>query len=65
MEQATPPIQGCIVRLPKVVSDPEPEIRFVSWEEIETLFPVFLQVQGVYQWIKRMGAMKKQKEREA
>ena len=50
MGHAKPPIQGCIVRLPKVVTDPEPEIRIVSWEEIETLFPVFLQAQGVHQW---------------
>jgi hypothetical protein len=51
MKQATPPVTGVIVRLPKVDTDPEPEFKVISWEEIQSLFQVFLTVKDLWHWM--------------
>lgn len=50
MGHADKPIQGCVVRFPKLVSDPEPEERLISWNEAEHLFPVFLSAKRLWDW---------------
>jgi hypothetical protein len=47
---AVAPVQGCIVRLPKIAKDEaKPQVRIVSWEEIQTLFPIFLAAKTIWE----------------
>lgn len=50
MKQAIPPIQGCIVRLPKVDTDPEFEVRLIPYEDHEALFKTFLAAKALWEW---------------
>lgn len=56
MGHATPPVNACIVRLPKVDSDPEPEMKIVPWAEIPWLFARFLDVMGLHAFQKHMDS---------
>jgi hypothetical protein len=51
MGHATPPVHGVIVRLPKVDTDPEPEIRVIPWEEQQGLYAVFLAVKALWHFL--------------
>jgi len=51
MEQIKPPVSGCIVRLPKLASDPLPEVRILSYDEMVTHFQAFLSVLEVWKWM--------------
>jgi hypothetical protein len=46
MEHAPPFVWGAVVRLPKIESDPDVEIRLISPAEQEALFQTFLHVQA-------------------
>jgi hypothetical protein len=50
MEHAPPGVWAAVVRLPKVDTDPEPEIRLISPEEQEQLVATFLHVQALWNW---------------
>jgi hypothetical protein len=50
-----PPVQGCVVRLPKVKTDPEAEMQIYSWEEIQAGFEAFKHCMGLFHW---SGGMK-------
>jgi len=50
-----PPIQGCCVRLPKVETDPEAEIKLYSWEELLEAFEAFKACAKLFHW---QGGMK-------
>ena len=50
MGQVTPPVQGCIVRLPKVETDPEFEVRMIPYEAHEALFKSFLSAKALWDW---------------
>jgi len=56
MGHAHPPVLGAIVRLPKIDTDPEPEMRLITWEEQQSLFPVFLAVKELWQWMDEKAA---------
>jgi hypothetical protein len=43
-------VWGAVVRLPKTESDPEPEIRLISPEELDALLSVFLAVNRFWDW---------------
>ena len=51
MGHATPPVQGCIVRLPKVETDPEPDVRLIPWDAVEAHFAAFLAVKELWSWL--------------
>lgn len=42
---------GCIVRLPKVESDPEPEVLVIPAERMKALHKVFLSVLDLWKWM--------------
>jgi hypothetical protein len=42
---------GCIVRLPKVESDPKPEIVVIPAEQMKALHKVFLSVLDLWKWL--------------
>jgi hypothetical protein len=50
MEHAPWRVWGAVVRLPKVESDPDVEIRLISPAEQEALFRTFLHVQALWNW---------------
>lgn len=50
MGHATPPVHGLIVRLPKVETDPEPEVTLIPWEHQGQLFEIFLAVKALWWW---------------
>ncbi len=45
------PIAGCVVRLPKIESDPEFEVRLIPAEAQKALFKVFLNVLELWTWM--------------
>lgn len=47
---ATPPVQGCIVRLPKNETDPAFEVRLIPWEAHEALLKTFLAAKVLWEW---------------
>jgi hypothetical protein len=51
MGHVTGPVHGVIVRLPKVGSDPEPEMRIIPPEDQAALFDVFLSVKRLWNWL--------------
>lgn len=51
MGHAPGPVHGVIVRLPKVESDPIPEIRIIPPGSQAALFAVFLKVKGLWEWL--------------
>lgn len=51
MGHADAPIAGCIVRLPKIETDPEFEVRFIPAEQQKALFKVFLAVLDLWKWV--------------
>ena len=50
MDHAPPGVRVAVVRLPKVETDPEPEIRLIPPEEQAELFATFLHVQAPWNW---------------
>jgi predicted RecB family nuclease len=58
MEHAPAGVWAAVVRLPKVESDPDVEIRLISPAEQEALFQTFLHVQALWNWqqAQRLGA---------
>jgi hypothetical protein len=50
MGHAAPPIQGCVVRLPKVETDPSPEMLLIPPDAQPGLFGVFRHVQALWEW---------------
>lgn len=50
MGYATTLPAGCIVRLPKVETDPEPEVLLISAEKMKALHRVFLNVLELWKW---------------
>jgi hypothetical protein len=50
MEHAPPFVWGAVVRLPKVESDPDVDIRLISPEEQAELFQAFLHVKALWEW---------------
>jgi hypothetical protein len=50
MEHAPPVVWAAVVRLPKVETDPDVEIRLISPAEQEALFQTFLHVQALWNW---------------
>lgn len=46
-----PPVDAFVVRLPKEESNPELEVRHVTWEEMPALFEVFLSVKNTWHWM--------------
>lgn len=51
MGHAKPPVDACIVRLPKVETDPEPEMAVIPWEQIPYLFQSFLAVRDLFEYV--------------
>jgi len=51
MGHVTGPVHGVIVRLPKVESDPEPEVSIISPNEQAGLLEVFLEVKRLWVWL--------------
>ena len=45
-----PPVDAYVVRLPKESSNPELEVRHVTWEEMPPLFETFLATKNVWHW---------------
>jgi len=62
MGNDTPPITGIVVRLPKVETDPDFEVRVIPWEEVSRLYNVFLAVKYTWNW---MQEEEKKKNEEA
>ena len=50
MGHVQPPVWGVIVRLPKIETDPAPEIRVVTPAEQRAALPVFLAAKAVWDW---------------
>jgi hypothetical protein len=46
-------VAGCIVRLPKIETDPEFEVRVIPAEEMREKFQVFLHVLEVWKWMEK------------
>ena len=44
-------VGGCIVRLPKIESDPGIEVKIITPEEVDAAFVVFLNVFEVWKWM--------------
>lgn len=55
LQLVEPPVQGCCVRLPKVKTDPEAEVRIFSWEEMQVAFEAFKCCMQLFEWA---GGMK-------
>lgn len=53
------PDRAVIVRLPKVVTDPEPEIRVLEKDELDEHYQIFLKVMALYHWMKKYDTWKK------
>jgi len=51
MGHAPGPVHGVIVRLPKLESDPVPEIKIIPPGSQAALFEVFLKVKGLWEWL--------------
>ena len=51
MGQATPPISGCLVRLPKVETDPAFEVRIIPADTQRALLKVFLATLDLWKWL--------------
>lgn len=50
MGHAEPPVHGLIVRLPKVDTDPDPDMKLIPWEHQGQLFEIFLAVKALWWW---------------
>jgi hypothetical protein len=59
MGHATPGTAGCIVRLPKLETDPEFEVRIIPAEEQKRLFKAFLAVMDVWKWMEEENGRRK------
>jgi hypothetical protein len=51
MGHVAPPVHGCIVRLPKVETDPAPEIRIIPWPEVQAYYHVFLAAKLLWHFV--------------
>jgi hypothetical protein len=51
MGHAERPVAGMVVRLPKVETDPEFEVKFIPYEEQTPLLKVFLNVLQLWKWL--------------
>lgn len=51
MGQAARPVAGLVVRLPKVESDPEFEVKFIPYEEQTPLLKTFLHTLELWRWM--------------
>lgn len=51
MGHATPPVAGCIVRLPKTENDPAFEVRIIPADTQKHLFKTFLAVLDLWTWL--------------
>lgn len=58
MGHVDPPVHGVIVRLPKVESDPEPDMCIVPWAQHGVLFDTFLAVKKLWEWLRLQEAAK-------
>lgn len=52
MGHAEPPLDGMVIRLPKVATDDKPEMKFIAWEEQEVLFDAFLHTFELWKWLR-------------
>src|SRR3990167_4147188 len=59
MGHAAPPVHGAVVRLPKVETDPEFEVRIITPEEQVELFKVFVNVKALWDWSQAIEAARK------
>jgi hypothetical protein len=50
MGHAYPPCYGVIVRLPKIESDPDFEVKWITPDEHAALFKAFLSARALWQW---------------
>lgn len=60
MGHAEPPINACIVRLPKVETDPEPDVLVIPWRYIPFLFQAFMAANALFQATKTLSAREKE-----
>lgn len=51
MGHVSGPVYGVVVRLPKVESDPIPEMRVIEPDEQPALFEAFLHVKALWEWL--------------
>jgi hypothetical protein len=56
MEQIPGPVHGLIVRLPKVETDPEFEVKVIEPEEQADLYGTFMAVKDVWEWQQKQDA---------
>ena len=59
MGHATTLVHGAVVRLPKVETDPEFEVRIITPEEQVELFNVFVNVKALWDWSQAIEAARK------
>jgi len=59
MGHATTLVHGAVVRLPKVETDPEFEVRIITPEEQVELFKVFVNVKALWDWSQAIEAARK------
>lgn len=59
MGHAKKGVQGCLVRFPKLTTDPAAEMRIVLWEEAEQHFEVFLHVMQLFHWVQAQESVRK------
>jgi hypothetical protein len=57
---ATPPVYGCIVRVPKIETDPAFEVRVIPPAEQAELFAAFLSIKDVWDWTQRQAARRRE-----
>lgn len=57
MEQIPGPIHGLIVRLPKVETDPDFEVKVIQPEEQADLYGTFMAVKDVWEWQQKQDAL--------
>ena len=50
-----PPVQTCVVRLPKYADDPTAEVQMQTWEEAQVAFTGFVGCRALFDWIKGVG----------
>lgn len=53
MGHAEPPLDGMVIRLPKVVTDDKPEMKLIPWEDQEKLFDAFLHTFELWKWLNK------------
>lgn len=58
MGHAEPGVYGCVVRFPKVESDPDFEVRLITPAEHAELFRVFLAVKALWDWSQALSGKK-------